>query len=273
MKAGWSTIFGSLLISGSFFAGCGKEPKPAEETTNLRPVAVRAAGMEKDDELTDSPWVEMRIDGKRWGIVRIRKTEDDLGTYVIVDPDGVSRVWKRQEEEDPGIVTVARCRMLPVPDLFGENGFALLKENGSCQGIREYYRLRNGMPEKVVEGFGNPRPTEDFVVDLDGDGVSEFVCNNIFFGNGAPFVYVYRCRNGKVEECCDCSTLLGEEAEDAFGQICSTYDPDSGQVRFVYGKDVGTNPDGSVSFEYPRPVRPLVLAPLVFHPVESNPNP
>jgi beta-lactamase regulating signal transducer with metallopeptidase domain len=63
--------------------------------------------------------------------------------------------------------------------------------------LYRYIAELDGGTVQLAESFGFKR--DDHIVDLDGDGVAELVCNCVFGGDGVRRVYVYR-RNGDVIE-------------------------------------------------------------------------
>ena len=74
--------------------------------------------------------------------------------------------------------------------------------------IRRYYvRAENGEQLCVGESFGFE--IDDYIIDLDCDGVTELVCNCTFGADGVHRVYIYRLRNGTVER----GTLVRDKAQ------------------------------------------------------------
>lgn len=83
-------------------------------------------------------------------------------------------------------------------DIMGYTGY-FTTETGAGPGhtIRTYYTIQGSGPKKIAESFGFDEP-QDYVVDLDGDGVTELVANVTYGGDGARRVYVYQRRGNDV---------------------------------------------------------------------------
>lgn len=83
-------------------------------------------------------------------------------------------------------------------DIMGFPGY-IVTDPGAGPGhtTRTYYTIRGGGPMKIAETFGFDEP-QDYVVDLDGDGVTELVANVTYGGDGARRVYVYQRRGNDV---------------------------------------------------------------------------
>ncbi len=96
---------------------------------------------------------------------------------------------------------------VPAKNLTGQTEFAgimgytgyFTTETGAGPGhtVRTYYTIQGGGPMKIAETFGFDEP-QDYVVDLDGDGVTELVANVTYGGDGARRVYVYQRRGNDV---------------------------------------------------------------------------
>lgn len=79
-----------------------------------------------------------------------------------------------------------------------EHAFYEEETNAVGHITRRYYLCpENGERLCVGESFGYE--IDDYIVDLDGDGISELVCNCTFGADGTRRVYVFRIRGGKVE--------------------------------------------------------------------------
>lgn len=66
--------------------------------------------------------------------------------------------------------------------------------------IQKYYAEVDGVDKCIAEVFGYAVPgPEVYSKDLDGDGVSELICN-CMAGTGAERIYIYRNNNGVIEK-------------------------------------------------------------------------
>ena len=104
-------------------------------------------------------------------------------------------------------------------------------------------------PLTVAESFGFV--LDDHVLDLDGDGVTELVCNCVFGGDGVSRVYVFR-RNGDVIERggVDYEKLALTAWDDRGSQSTAEwYDPTSGKVLVKYASLAGSAVDRALTKE------------------------
>lgn len=82
-------------------------------------------------------------------------------------------------------------------DLLGYNGYVAVTERiGELWTQRTYYAVEDGSARPIAESFGFEE--EDYSLDLDGDGVTELICNVTFGADGAQRVYVYRRRGDEI---------------------------------------------------------------------------
>lgn len=86
----------------------------------------------------------------------------------------------------------------PFDNIMGLSGYYV--ENTSVQTkVRTYYATgSDGTDVRIAESFGFE--INDFIVDLDGDGVTELVCNCQSGGDGHEDVYVFRRNGSKIEQ-------------------------------------------------------------------------
>ena len=113
----------------------------------------------------------------------------------------VSGVWSRAEiERLRAAVQQTQQTLTPeegFTDIMGYTGYAVTERQASSWYLRTYYTVQGGGPLTIAETFGYGQP-QDFVVDLDGDGVTELVANVTFGGDGARRAYVYQRRGEDV---------------------------------------------------------------------------
>ena len=128
-----------------------------------------------------------------------------------------------------------------IDDLFGFPAFCfeLSYPMGS---ERTYYIYANGGILKAGEGFGFESAADgDYRDDLDGDGIEELICNCTYMADGVERVYVFRFRDGRVEEgeLDKYEDIVSEEELDGAGQISQRYDPDLRAIVFTYYAEDG----------------------------------
>lgn len=86
----------------------------------------------------------------------------------------------------------------PFDNIMGLSGYYTEKTELYFK-IRSYYVTdTDGTDVRIAESFGFG--INDFVVDLDGDGVTELVCNCQSGGDGHENVYVFRRNGSKIEQ-------------------------------------------------------------------------
>ena len=84
-------------------------------------------------------------------------------------------------------------------DIMGLSGFYSETTDGAGFVTRQYYvPAVVGGYTPIGESFGYA--IDDHIVDLDGDGVTELVCNCQYGADGAQRVFVYRLKDGAVEQ-------------------------------------------------------------------------
>ena len=79
----------------------------------------------------------------------------------------------------------------PFTDILGYDGYIQTESTGGYWEVRTYYAVTGSEIFPIAESFGFDG-AKDYSVDLDGDGVKEFVTNVQFGGDGHENVYVYR---------------------------------------------------------------------------------
>ena len=76
-------------------------------------------------------------------------------------------------------------------DILGCSGYCLELTGPGEQVIRRYYQPEDSRDTLIAESFGFEGNGADYIIDIDGDGIRELVCN-VVYGDGAERVFVYR---------------------------------------------------------------------------------
>mgnify|MGYP003305631155 CR=1 FL=1 len=98
----------------------------------------------------------------------------------------------------------------------------------------KYYGYDGEKYQLIAESFGEER--DDYVVDFDGDGINELICN-VMYGDGALRTIVYRREENKILSG-KVVTMLDEEYEHwNVGSLNCSYLPDENVVEISYWKD------------------------------------
>ena len=121
----------------------------------------------------------------------------------------------------------------PFDDIMGYSGFSLVTYGSGFWQERTYYAVTDTGVFLMAESFGFGSP-EDYAVDLDGDGVTELVCNVQFGADGAERVYVYQRRaDGIFRGYLDTEDLPGH-LDWGINSVWEEYDPAENVFRIHY---------------------------------------
>ena len=120
-------------------------------------------------------------------------------------------------------------------DILGYNGYIRTKAMGPHQN-RIYLAVSDGGAWPIAESFGFGEP-QDFSVDLDGDGMKEFITNVQYGGDGHETVFVYRRvgdgPDGIQKGVLDLSDLPNHDNWGA-NSTSAAYDPATNEFRIRY---------------------------------------
>lgn len=112
-----------------------------------------------------------------------------IGPNDAKDTDGL----EQQDREDTESFT----------NILGFDGYCVrIEESSPNIYVWYYYAEIEGETQCIAEAFGSPLPgwwPEAYSVDLDGDGISELICN-CSYGDGVERVIVYRNNSGIIEK-------------------------------------------------------------------------
>lgn len=185
-----------------------------------------------------------RLSSETWETAYQVSLRDTGGTLdVLLEQGGTSSVVctlrQGQEYQKPEDVSLT-----PFDDPLGQNGFRLdLYSNNFGWRQSRYYAIRDaadgGGAVQIADSFGAASADSDFSVDLDGDGVRELVCNNIYEADGVRQVRIFRSTVRGTVEMAEVGEdylahMLGMEVRDFSSPVSSVYDPDTGKLMFQY---------------------------------------
>lgn len=197
------------IVMHLYYGGvCGHELNYREMTSLKRDGSMLGSGGADDTSFT-----RIRFDGADMVLEReeycvgtssgdtheaTREELDDLIAKFESRPDVV---WYDFTEENVRSVlgTNRGTRTVAFDDIMGLSGFYSETTDGANFITRKYYvPAVVGGYTPIGESFGYT--IDDHVVDLDGDGVTELVCNCQYGADGAQRVFVYRLKDGVVEQ-------------------------------------------------------------------------
>ena len=129
---------------------------------------------------------------------------------------------EKEAEKDP----------TPAAELMGYKEWRCEKSNVSW--ADEYHEYKFYAADGTLLGYyGGTKDNNYAIKDLDGDGVTELICNTEYSGDGAQRFVVYRNNNGKIESAEDdwdyLGKLFGREIE-MVGEIETAYDFNTGKL-------------------------------------------
>lgn len=175
---------------------------------------------------------------------------DDDGAVLaaIMGVDGTLR-----EERHPR-GTTATTRAGRFTDLMGLNGWYVEEEIVPHHHGRSYYTEIDGETVRIAESFNFE--LDDHVVDLDGDGLTELICNCVYGGDGAQRVYVYRRKGDVVERATLDYNKLELTAWEDWGvnSTAEWFDPASGTFMVEYASLAASSGDGATPGTFIREV-------------------
>ena len=197
------------IVMHLYYGGvCGHELNYREMTSLKRDGSMLGSGGADDISFT-----RIRFDGADMVLEReeycvgtpsgdaheaTREELDDLIAKFEARPDVT---WYDFTEENVRSVLGANrgTRTVAFDDIMGLSGFYSETTDGAGFITRKYYvPAVVGGYTPIGESFGYT--INDHMVDLDGDGVTELVCNCQYGADGAQRVFVYRLKNGAVEQ-------------------------------------------------------------------------
>lgn len=181
---------------------------------------------------------------------------DDPERFTVIGtaPDGLMAAVRSAARRQ-----MARDEARSSPDneyhgIMGLDGFFVDEELASSHYQRTYFTERNGQMVPIAESFGFT--IDDHVVDLDGDGVTELVCNCVYGGDGAQRVVVYRRRGNVVERGSIDYAKVNLTAWDNWGanSTAERYNPELGVFLVKYASLASSSGDGTTSGKFLREV-------------------
>ncbi len=131
-------------------------------------------------------------------------------------------------------------------NIMGYDGYRIcVEENMDGNYSWGYYIEQNGELTCIAKMYGyqiDGCEPESFIVDVDGDGVNELICNTVYV-TGIRRVWLYRIANGRIEVgSIDQDYYWKEHGIHLYHPACieETYEPDSDVFRIRYTAENGT---------------------------------
>lgn len=151
-----------------------------------------------------------------------------LALISVLGMTGCNEVTEKSDIEN----VVAEEGKTYVDDIMGMSGFYTVNENAN-QPFYRYYVIDGENTVCVAEHWGGANEENCFSTDLDGDDISEFICN-VTYGDGAKATIVYH-RKGNIIYKGFADDLL-DEKYDNLNYACeySHYLPEEEKVEIHY---------------------------------------
>ena len=233
----------AALAFGIAFSACAKENETIVpiimengEAKQQAPVSTPEVTPDAAAQVSTSQTVE----GEGYTATLTQDTDENGGAvYRLRASAGGSEVELMEYNMGPG--ESINAEVYEIDDLFGFPAFCF-EMRYAIGSDRTYYIYANGSILKAGEGFGFESAADgDYRDDLDGDGTEELICNCTYMADGVERVYVFRFRNGRVEEgeLDKYEDIVPEDELEGAGQISGKYDPDLRAIIFTYYAEDG----------------------------------
>ena len=206
--------------------------------------------VEYDDEMLSQS--DLDALGKEYGFTAVRNFgRGDLFSAYFDAPltRAEAEAFMERFSKEAGILRVFSGETILPSGVFDVLGFTGVvrteQETAPGHGFRSYFAQIGNEAVQVAESFGFA--IDDHVVDLDGDGVTELVCNCVFGGDGARRVYVYRRNGALIERGSIVYDRLDLTAWDNWGanSTAEWYDPESGKILVEYASPASSTRSGT----------------------------
>lgn len=168
MKRGLLAIVTAFLL----LAGCGRQEMP------------QSSAVEREEQVGQYRLLTVRTDGDGSALLLY-----DTESGTLVDTfTGASAAWY-----DGGPLT----QLTLLPDIMGYRGCRTERQSTPHHYISRYYAWTPDGAVPIGESWyfrddGTDAAIDDHVTDIDGDGVTELVCNTVTGGDGHEEAIVYR---------------------------------------------------------------------------------
>lgn len=159
-------------------------------------------------------------------------------------------VYDKTEYMSPESITA-----VPFEQLLGHNGIYISMKPNKWSCYTDYYGIEDGELVFLADSWGYKR--DDYIIDIDGDGDRELICNVTFLGDGAACTRVYDYNSAQI--LVGWGDMLLDVEYDNWGtnSTWSEYLPEKNVIRISYSKIEG----GIGEKEYPLDLDKLEMEP------------
>lgn len=218
-----------IVLSGC--SGCGPEVSlPMEESQEE--TAGKRAKEETNAEEETSYWTVFVNDYE----VSLRDMVPGRSLKLVLkqnESEVIADIFQKNVDyEEAAEITAA-----PFENLLGYNGFYIHMYYGHMDWVF-YNIIEEGKIVCLVYSWGTEyRPSENYMVDIDGDGELELICNVTYGGDGAERTYIYHYSDGQIWE--GDGIMLLDKAYDDWGvnSRSTEYLSDEDVIRIWFWSD------------------------------------
>lgn len=149
------------------------------------------------------------------------------------EPDIIAKVYHiEQDYQKPTEFSAASFE-----DLLGRNGFYIYQLQNGMFPFVYYYALEEEKIVKLAESWGGDPLQSNFMVDVNGDGDRELICNVVYFADGGRRTLIYYDDGMDILQGF-CDDLLDVSYDDfGVGATSSAYLPEERVVHISFWKD------------------------------------
>ena len=149
------------------------------------------------------------------------------------EPDLIARVYHAGVDyEKPTEFTAVSFE-----DLLGRDGFYIYQLYYSMFPYTHYYALEDDKLVKIAGSWGNDPAQSNYMVDVNGDGDRELICDVTYMADGGRQTLLYHYDGVEISQGF-CMDLLDEEYDNyGVGSASCEYLPEENRVRISFWKD------------------------------------
>ena len=207
-----SLLVALILLMGLTLVACGEE--------NREPQGSRFVEAGEVHPLENSTAPE-DVSGQTTEILASEQTEKT----EAVQESGMSG------NDTPEPIDESKFIKEPFEDVLGYDGVKVLNQSTVLPYETAYYSEADGEKVRIAVSWGFQQ--DDYVVDVDGDGMNELVCN-VVYGNGAADTLIYRREGDKILRGMALELLDGEYDNVSFASQRAKYLPEENVVEIYY---------------------------------------
>jgi hypothetical protein len=227
-----------VLIAAAMlaFSSCGKNTVAEDGLSNADTTdTLTETTSETDTSENDTEALKVFFSGEIYGYtLEVREKENAECTQLVLGYGGNEYVTDLEYVQSDELVN-SEFILRECDDIMNFQSF-MLNFTVEYWDVTYYFGIADGTPVILGSGWGNG-PDEGYIVDFDGDGMNELICNVTYFADGALDTVVYY-RTGMQVMQGFVDVLLDEEYDNyGVGSESCYYLPDENKVEIGYWLD------------------------------------